>query len=88
MSGTDLRFNLQLVGSMTADPPPLFLRQTNGSDELSWPAAYNGWSLRVSPDLGQTPWVQPPAPALLDAGWIYVTTPSGLPRQFFRLVKP
>jgi hypothetical protein len=85
LSGTDLNFDLQLIGDLTGQPT-LFMRPSGAGTELSWPAAYNGWTLRSSADLGN--WTPVPGPPLLDAGWIYVIRPDSGPRRFFRLEKP
>jgi hypothetical protein len=84
-SGTDLNFDLQLTGEI-GGTPPLFIRPSGDSIELSWPAAYNGWSLHRGGTLGA--WQAVSAPPLLDGAWIYVVEPKPGPTQFYRLEKP
>ena len=86
LTGTDLNFDLQLTGDLSGIPT-LYIRPTGNAHELSWPAAYNGWSLWESADLQF--WEPVSAPPLLDAGRIYVLSiPGTAPHQFYRLQKP
>jgi hypothetical protein len=85
LSGTDLNFDLQLIGTLSG-APQLFLTPSGPNMELAWPAVYSGWTLRGSMDMNT--WTPVAEPALLDAGWIYVLTPDSGPRRFFKLIKP
>ncbi len=86
--GADLNFDLQLSAVLSGNLPPLFIRDTGPTVELSWPAAFNAWSLQASINLGPGPWLPLAEPPLLDAGWIYVLTPRTTGQRFFRLRKP
>lgn len=85
---SDLAFDLQLTGELSANGPKLFIRKTGDQYELSWSAAYNGWSLNASGSIPNGAWSGVAEPQLLDAGWIYVHTPATPGNRFFRLIKP
>jgi len=85
LSGTDLNFDLQLIGDLSGQPT-LFLRPAGNDMELSWAAAYNGWNLLQSSNMSL--WTPVPQPPLLDGAWIYVIQPNPGARRFYRLEKP
>jgi hypothetical protein len=88
VSDTDLAFDLQMIGELRSGGPTLYIRKVNDKFELSWSAAYNQWVLQSSTEAGGGAWNPVPEPALLDAGWNYVTTPAGPANRFFRLMHP
>jgi hypothetical protein len=88
LTDTDLAFDLQLIGALRSGGPTLYIRKVNDKFELSWSAAYNQWLLQSSEEISGAGWNAVPEPVLLDAGWNYVTTPSGPSHRFFRLVRP
>ncbi len=85
LSGTDLNFDLQLIGELTGIPP-LYLTPAGNDMELSWPAAYNGWNLFSTSDFAA--WSPVPQPPLLDGAWIYIIQPNPGTRHFYKLMKP
>jgi hypothetical protein len=84
LSGTDLNFDLQLIGDLSGQPT-LYMRPVGNDMELSWPAAYNGWNLLQSTNTAL--WTPVPQPPLLDGAWIYVIQPNPGARRFYRLEK-
>jgi hypothetical protein len=84
-SGTDLNFDLQLIGDLSGQPT-LFMRPVGNDMELSWAAAFNGWSLLQSSNFSV--WTPVPQPPLLDGAWIYVIQPNPGARRFYRLERP
>lgn len=85
---TDLAFDLQLTGELSASGPKLFVRKTGDKYELSWSAAYNNWSLNASGTIPNGAWAVVPEAQQVDAGWIYVQTPGTPSNRFFRLTQP
>jgi hypothetical protein len=85
-TGADLTFDAQLLGVVNGSPR-LYLRPLATGYEVSWPAAFNGWTLEASPTMQPGSWQTVTQPPLLDGAWLYVQTPAGPPFQFFRLRK-
>jgi hypothetical protein len=87
-TNADLAFDLQLTAGLDDVLPRLFLRWQPHEQELSWPAAFNGWRLETSSSLQPGSWTPVTQPVLRDGPWHYVQHPGTDPARFFRLRKP
>lgn len=87
-TNTDLAFDLQLTAGLADVRPQLFLRLLPTGQELSWPAAFNGWQLESSATLAPGSWTLVNQPVLRDGPWHYVLRPGLDAPRFFRLRKP
>jgi hypothetical protein len=78
--------------AMSASSPPLLtkpgltIHYEPGNILLSWPGAFEGYSLQVSPDLSPGSWEPVIEPAASVGGMNEVSVPITPNRQFFRLI--
>ena len=88
-NGTDLNFDAQLSATVGATLPPLFIRSINQGYELSWPSAFENWTLRSSQNLPGG-WSPVGLPLLSVDGWVYVNypAPTNEPVRLFQITKP
>ena len=89
-TGTDMNFDAQLSGTIGSKAPPLFIRAAPGGYDLSWPAAFEGWTLQTSPSVSPGTWSTLSLPLKSLDGWIYTThaPPAGNAPRYYRLLGP
>ena len=88
--GTDMNFDAQLSATVGPTAPPTFIRSTPQGLELSWPAAFEGWTLQAATTLSPADWAPVALTKTSIDGWIYATyiPAPGDAARYFRLVGP
>lgn len=89
-NSTDLSFDIELTGltgNAQALLPRLTAQRSGSAVLLSWPAAYNGWSLYTEPTLSGV-WTKSFASLLLSNDLNTVSQTPSSPASFFQLHKP
>ncbi len=88
--GTDMNFDAQLSGTVGPAAPPLFIRGTPDGHELSWPAAFEHWTVQGATSLSAADWGPlSPTKSSID-GWIHAVVPPAAVdgERFYRLMGP
>ena len=92
-SGASWSQSLQLLGGMMnavsvvpAPAPSLALAVSETTATLSWPAAFDGFGLQVTPTLDPPQWQKTGAPAATDGNYYTVVIPTGSGQGYYRLI--